>query len=120
MGGFKQSLSDDEKRALSNLEAALKPFFKLNPTMPLQYITAFLLVALKEGQTVRELAHRAGISDSLMSRHLNDLSQRNRYHEEGYDLVVGTDDPMDRRTSRKRLTDKGQRMVGQMLGALAR
>jgi hypothetical protein len=41
--------------------------------MPLQYITAFLLVALKEGQTVTELAARAGISASLMTRHPADL-----------------------------------------------
>jgi hypothetical protein len=76
MSNFNQSLSDDEKAALSNLESALKPFFKLRATMPLQYITAFLLVALKEGQTVTELARGAGISASLMTRHLADLGQK--------------------------------------------
>jgi DNA-binding IclR family transcriptional regulator len=55
--------------------------------MPLQYITAFLLVALKEGQTVTELAARAGISASLMTRHLADLGQVNWYHKDGYDLI---------------------------------
>jgi DNA-binding MarR family transcriptional regulator len=73
MRSFDQSLSDDEKGALSNLEAALKPFVKFRKTMPLQYVSAFLLVALKEGQTVTELADRAGISASLMTRHLSDL-----------------------------------------------
>jgi DNA-binding MarR family transcriptional regulator len=113
-------ISDDDKRVLTNLEAALKPFFKLSPTMPMQYVTAFLLVALKEGQTVGELATRAGITPSLMTRHLADLGQNNRYHEKGYDLIVKTDDPMDRRTRRQRLTDKGQRVVGQILGAMTR
>lgn len=111
---------DDDKAALSNLEAALKPFFKLRATMPMQYVTAFLLVALKEGQTVTELANGAGISSSLMTRHLADLGHNNRYHKHGYDLIVGENDPMDRRTKRQRLTDKGQRVVGQILGALTR
>jgi DNA-binding MarR family transcriptional regulator len=102
------------------LEAALRPFFKLRATMPLQYITAFLLVALKEGQTVTELADRAGISPSLMTRHLADLGQMNRYHKDGYDLVESELDPMDRRTKRQRLTAKGQRLVGHLLGALTR
>jgi DNA-binding MarR family transcriptional regulator len=113
-------ISDDDTAALSNLEAALKPFFKLRPTMPMQYVTAFLLVAHKEGQTVGELAKRAGISESLMSRHLADLSHTNRYRKPGFNLIVGTDDPMDRRTSRQQLTDKGHRVVGQILGAMTR
>jgi DNA-binding MarR family transcriptional regulator len=120
MSNFNQSLSDDEKAALSNLAAALKPFYKLRATMPLQYITAFLLVALKEGQTVTELARGAGTSQSLMTRHLADLSQSNRHHKDGYDLIEGSTDPMDRRAKRQRLTAKGQRLVGHLLGALAR
>src|SRR5260370_24418543 len=93
MSNFNQSLSDDEKAAISNLEAALKQFFKLRATMPLQYITAFLLVALKEGQTVTELARGAGITPSLMTRHLSDLGRNNRYHKDGYDLVEPELDP---------------------------
>jgi len=120
MSSFKQTLSDDERAALSNLEAALKPFFKLRTTMPLQYVTAFLLVALKEGQTVAELAGRAGISASVMARHLAHLGQKNRYREDGYDLVESELDPMDRRTKRQRLSAKGQRLVGQLLRALTR
>jgi hypothetical protein len=87
MSNFNQSLSDGERDAPSNLEAGLRPFFKLRTTMPLQYITAFLLVALKEGQTVTELAARAGISASLMTRHPADLGQVNWYHKDGYDLI---------------------------------
>src|SRR5258705_11466652 len=120
MSSFKQSLSDDEKAALSNLEAALKPFFKLRKTMPLQYVTAFLLVALKEGQTVMEYARLAGISQSLMTRHLSDLGQLNRHHKAGYDLIEAKTSPMDRRTKHNQLTVKGQRLVGQILGALTR
>jgi DNA-binding MarR family transcriptional regulator len=86
--------------------------------MPLQYVTAFLLVATDENQNVSEYAKRAGTSQSLMTRHLADLGAVNRYHEEGFGLVEGYDDIMDRRKRLIRLTAKGQRLVGQIFGSL--
>lgn len=118
MSGFNQSLRDDEKIVLANLMKALKPFRGLDATMPLQYVTAFLEVAIKEGQTVTQYAQITGVSQSLMTRHLADIGKVNRYHEAGYDLIEATTDPMDRRTKRNKLTAKGQRLVGQILGAL--
>jgi DNA-binding MarR family transcriptional regulator len=120
MRSFKQSIPDREKAVLISLLKALKPFHDLNSTMPLQYVTAFLQVAIKEGQTVSEYANLSGTSQSLMTRHLADLGTLNRHHEAGYDLVEAKDDPMDRRTKRNQLTAKGQRLVGQLLGALSR
>ena len=120
MSKFKQSVPDDEKAVLVSLQKALKPFYELDSTMPLQYVTAFLQVAIKEGQTVTEYAKTLGTSQSLMTRHLADIGQINRYHEAGYDLVEAKSDPMDRRTKRNQLTAKGQRLVGQLLGALAK
>jgi DNA-binding MarR family transcriptional regulator len=120
MSSFKQSIPDDEKALLMSLQKALKPFHELNSTMPLQYVTAFLQVAIKEGQTVSEYARILGTSQSLMTRHLADIGKINRYHETGYDLVEAKNDLMDRRTKRNQLTAKGQRLVGQLLGALAK
>jgi DNA-binding MarR family transcriptional regulator len=117
---LKQSIPDDEKAVLASLLKALKPFHDLDSTMPLQYVTAFLHVALKEGQTVSEYAKILGTSQSLMTRHLADIGKINRYHEAGFDLVEAKDDLMDRRTKRNQLTAKGQRLVGQLLGALAK
>jgi DNA-binding MarR family transcriptional regulator len=113
-------ISNADKATLLNMQAALKPFFELRDTMPLQYVTAFLLVAVKEGQTVGELATRAGIAPSLMTRHLADLSQINRYHGDGHDLIAKKDDPKDKRIKRQHLTVSGHRVVGQILGALTR
>jgi DNA-binding MarR family transcriptional regulator len=121
MGGFKQSISDDEITAkLSNFEAALKPFFKLRPTMPLQYVTSFLLVAAEEGLNVTEYARRARITPSLMTRHLADIGKTNRYHTPGFGLVEQFDHPRDKRQHLMRLSTKGKGMVGQILGALTR
>ena len=120
MSSFKQSVPDDEKAVLIRLLKALKPFHELNPTMPLQYVSAFLQVAINEGQNVSEYARRLGTSQSLMTRHLADIGEINRYHEAGYGLVEAKDDVMDRRNRRNQLTAKGQRLVGQLLGALAK
>jgi DNA-binding MarR family transcriptional regulator len=110
--------ADNEKKVLASLLKALKPFRAYRHTMPLQYVTAFLLVATDENQNVSEYAKRAGTSQSLMTRHLADLGAVNRYHEEGFGLVEGYDDIMDRRKRLIRLTAKGQRLVGQIFGSL--
>ena len=119
MSRFDQSVSDDEKAVLIGLLKALEPFHELNPTMPLQYVTAFLSVANKEGQNVSEYAKIVGTSQSLMTRHLADIGEINRYHEPGFGLVDAKTDPMDRRNQRNRLSAKGQHLVGQLVGALA-
>jgi DNA-binding MarR family transcriptional regulator len=118
MSRVDQSVPDDEKAALASLLKALKPFRELNSTMPLQYVTAFLSVANKEGQNVTAYAKLVGTSQSLMTRHLADLGEINRYHEPGYGLVEAKTDTMDRRNKLIYLTAKGQRLVGQLIGAL--
>ena len=65
--------------------------------MPLQYVQAFLLAATEENLNVSTYATRAGTSQSLMTRHLLDLGEVNRYHEEGMGFVEAYRDMMDRR-----------------------
>lgn len=120
MSSFEQFLTEADKHTLSNLMAALAPFRILNPTMPLQYVTAFIHVALKEGESVTEYARVADVSQSVMTRHLADLGDVDRYHEEGFKLVEKNFDPMDRRMQRTKLTKKGQRVAGEMVRALKR
>ena len=88
--------------------------------MPLQYVKAFLLVAMDEGQNVTEYARRADISPSLMTRHLADLGDVNRYHEEGFGLVEHFPGVNDKRFRFVRLTPKGRGVVGQIVRAHAR
>jgi DNA-binding MarR family transcriptional regulator len=128
MSSFKHALPEsqsrtgqsagDEKPVLASLLKALKPFRELNPTMPLQYVSTFLVVAAEENLNITEYAKRAGTSQSLMTRHLADIGAVNRYHKAGFGLVEAHYDLMDRRNRLIRLTAKGQRLVGQIFGAL--
>jgi DNA-binding MarR family transcriptional regulator len=97
--------------------AAIKPFRAIRETMPLQYVQVFLLVATEENLNVSTYARRAGTSQSLMTRHLHDLGEVNRYREEGLGLVEAYDDLMDRRNRLHRLSAKGKHVVREMCEA---
>lgn len=114
---LKQSISTEQRTLLKRQLNALKPFRKVRESMPLQYVQAFLLVATEEHLNVSEYAKRAGTSQSLMTRHLADLGEVNRYHEEGFGLVEAYDDIMDRRNRLIRLTVKGKHVVWEMCEA---
>jgi len=87
----------DQVATLKNALKALTPFIDLRDTMPLQCVMAFMLVATEEGLNISTYAKRAGISGSLMARHLEDLGDLNRYRQPGFGLVEQFSDPMDRR-----------------------
>jgi DNA-binding MarR family transcriptional regulator len=100
--------------------AFTKPFRELQSTMPLQIVTTFMIIASDEGQNVAEYAKRAGISQSLMSRHLGDIGEVDRYHNEGFGLVETYTDLMDRRNKLVRLTAKGRGVVKEICDAFGR
>jgi hypothetical protein len=83
-------------------------FRKIRPTMPLQYVYTFLLVATHEGMTVTELSKLAEVAQTVMSRHLLDLGDRNRYMEDGMGLVTMKPDRMDMRRHQVILTPQGR------------
>ena len=114
----KASITPAQVSELKRLNTALEPFRAERGSMPLQYVTAFLLVATDEHQNVSEYAKRANTSQSLMTRHLADLGEVNRYHEEGLGLVEGYDDLMDRRSRLIHLTAKGKSLVWKVCEAL--
>ena len=100
---------------MRQLLGALEAFFSLRETMPAQYIRAFLLVAEKEGLGVVDYARRAGVSMSVMSRHLLDIGERNRYMEEGFGLVTHRRKPMELRKHEYFLTDKGRALLHKVI-----
>lgn len=118
--GFRQSLSDDDKEHIERLLAALEPFRNLRPTMPLQYVVAYLLACLHEGEGVTELAERAGVGQSVMSRHLLDIGDRDRHMEEGFGLITQRADPMNLRKHQVILSPKGKGFANQIIRALTR
>ena len=107
----KRELPENERKAVRTLLTVLEPFREIRSTMPLQYVTAFLLAAHEEGLGVGEYAERAGVSVSVMSRHLLDIGERNRHMEEGFGLVTYRANPMELRKHEYALTDKGRALA---------
>ena len=98
-------------------EISLLPEFR--GAMLLQYVTAFLLVAEEEGLGVGEYAKRANVSISVMSRHLQDIGDRDRNKEPGFGLVTSRANPMNLREKEVFLTDKGRAVRHKIHRALA-
>jgi DNA-binding MarR family transcriptional regulator len=117
---YRETCTTDERIVLRSTLMSLKPFRDLRNTMPLQYVTAFMLVATEEGQNITYYAKEAGISQSLMVRHLADLGEVNRYHEEGMGLVEQFDDPIDKRFRLMRLSAKGKGIANEVVRAHTR
>jgi DNA-binding MarR family transcriptional regulator len=105
------SRSEAQLTLIADLLAKLDPFFRIRGTMPLRYVQAYLLVAQKEGQSVTDLAKKADMPVTTMSRNLLDMGERNRYFEEGAGLVVGEDNPLNRRERLYSLTHKGRALL---------
>jgi hypothetical protein len=89
-------------------------------TMPMQYVQSFLLVAEEEGLGATEYAQRADVSVSVMSRHLLDIGERDRYMEPGLGWVAFRLNPMELRKKEYFLTDKGRALVHQFKRQLSK
>lgn len=108
----------EEQAALINqMLKSLDPFFKLRTTMPARCVQAYLLVAQKEGLTVTELAKKAELPVTTMSRNLLDMGDRNRYFEEGAGLVESKDNLFNRREKLYSLTPKGRALLASITKA---
>jgi DNA-binding MarR family transcriptional regulator len=120
MGTFerRQSFNLTEKRRGLAWLAGLDSFLAITHTLPGHYMRAFMLVALDEGKGVMEYARESGVAQSVMSRHLSDLGDKNRKHEPGYKLLTIRMDPLNRRRHQVMLTDKGRALFGTIIRAL--
>jgi DNA-binding MarR family transcriptional regulator len=115
---LKQGVPVDQVATLKKLLKALTPFIDLRDTMPLQLVRAFTLVATEEGRNVTWYADKAGISPSLMTRHLADIGETDRYHEPGFGLVEQFSNVRDKRERLMRLTPKGRGIAQKICNAL--
>jgi DNA-binding MarR family transcriptional regulator len=114
----KLSFNEEEKDAARALLAALEPFRALRPTMPLQYVYLFLTVVAKEGQTVTEYAEKAGVPQTVMTRHLLEIGHRKRSKQEGLGLVTQKADINDLRKHRAYITTLGKSTMNKVINAL--
>lgn len=121
---FHPTLSEEERAYARTLLLALEPFRRVNPSMPLSYIVAFLLVALEEGKGVSEYAADASapgippVSPTVMTRNLLDIGDRNRQREEGLGLITQERDLYDLRKHNAKITPKGKGLIAAVKRAL--
>jgi len=113
-------LPSDEITMISNLLGALEPFFGLSGRLPARAVQAFLLVAAHEGESVDDYARRARMSANTMSRNLADISEHNRYNEDGYSLVIRRENPLNRRQREYRLSEKGRALARRIAKSLGK
>lgn len=116
----RQSVKDADKKALGTWLGGLDMFLAIRHTLPGHYMRAFLLVALDEGKGVGEYAEKSGVAQSVMSRHLLDLGDKDRNGGPGYGLVTMRQDPLNLRRHQVILTDKGRALVGSVVRAMER
>jgi DNA-binding MarR family transcriptional regulator len=115
---YQRELKDGEEVSLRRLLAVINTFQVHNPTMPIQVAATFLLVAMNEGKSLRELCELSGVAQSTMSRHLLDLSIRNRRMGPGLGLVKGETDPMELRRKCFSLSPSGHILIQSLLALM--
>jgi hypothetical protein len=117
---LERGLPDDDVSTVKDLIGALDIFlddaekhdeWRRTKTMPARYIKSFLLVAEEEGLGPTDYAKRANVAVSVMSRHLLDIGERDRYMKPGLGWVTCRLNPMELRKKQYWLTDKGRALV---------
>jgi DNA-binding MarR family transcriptional regulator len=86
--------------------------------MPIHTVTAFLQVALDEGSSVIDYARKAGVAQSVMSRHLLDLREIHRTGSEGLGLIEARPSLEELRRFEVYLSDKGRALAHQIARSL--
>jgi DNA-binding MarR family transcriptional regulator len=76
--------------------------------MSVNYVLAFLRVAVEEGLSANDYTRKSGVAQSVMSRHLLDLGQQDRYRERSPGLVESKPSPASLRVWEVTLTAKGR------------
>jgi hypothetical protein len=115
---FKPTLTEEERAYARALMLALEPFRHIRSTMPLQYVYTFLMVATDEGKGGTEYAQKAGVSNTVMTRHLLDIGDRNRALEQGFGLITQERDKEDLRRHHARVTPTGKALLNKIVNAL--
>ncbi len=118
--GSKPPIRQSDKRVIQTLLWALKPLTNLRGSIPLPYVTIFLMVALDEGKSVSAYARTLGVKDRrIMSRYLRVIGERARSGGPGLGLVTVEKHPSHSR-ARVLLTAKGRSVAQAILQQMRR
>lgn len=107
MYGLRNGFTPAEIRTQRKIRGAIGVLLSIHPTMPLQLAWTYLQVVSEEGRTVSALARRCGVDATVMSRHLQDLSNVNRHRKAGLGLIELTSNPLGDLRERRAVLSKG-------------
>ena len=107
-----------DRRHLDKVSGLFQAFRALDPTMPLQLAYTFILCCIYEGESIGDIARRAGFALSTTSRHILDLGEFDRKKSQGYKLVETRIDPMELRKKSIHLTPKGRALLNQLINTM--
>ena len=107
-----------DRRHLDKVSGLFQAFRALDPTMPLQLAYTFILCCIYEGESIGDIARRAGFALSTTSRHILDLGEFDRKKSQGYKLVETRVDPMELRKKSIHLTPKGRALLNQVINTM--
>ncbi|ATJ82028.1 MarR family winged helix-turn-helix transcriptional regulator [Halomonas beimenensis] len=97
--------------AIKRLFRALEELREVYSDMQLQTAQVFLIIAMNQGITIKELMRRTGLAQSSCSRNVNLLSDWVKPEVPGHGLVVTSEDPKERRRKVVHLTSKGKELA---------
>jgi DNA-binding MarR family transcriptional regulator len=110
--------SEEDKSTIRRLYKVVDAMRKVDSTLPMQTFAAFLVVALDEGMNVSQIGERVGIAQSSASRNVATLSDWDYTKKTGLKLVEYRTDPMNLSTKTVHLSNKGGKLVDEILTAL--
>ena len=101
---------------LSELNYTLASFRAIDPEVAtmVSWLHAFTLVASREGLSVGELAHRAGMSPAAMGKALAACCEVNRHGAPGLGLIVQRESNASARVVESFLSGKGKAWLGKI------
>jgi len=108
-------------KAFASLTGVLDLFRNIDTDVQANAIQVFLLVAScpdPDGISMQDIGKKTGISQAGVSRNVALFTDWTRHRTEGPGLLQRTEDIMNRRQKRVRLTPKGQRFADTILKAL--
>lgn len=115
MAIVKTEEEENRRRKFMAFGKALDEFRRLNPSMPVTQIQAFLMVVVDENDmSMSEFAKRSNLKISTTSRYLLDLGTPRHSEDTAYDLIVRGVDPTEPRRARYSLSRKGKALANRL------
>jgi DNA-binding MarR family transcriptional regulator len=104
-------------KKIEEVMATLAALRALDADMPIAQALSLLVIAQKDGLSLKELAKEVGVGMASASRYVAAFGKPSATGRKGLGLVTATEDPFERRKKIISLTAKGKVIVNKITGA---